>query len=316
MFEEYVDEFVISKEMQEFLKKPHDSVDNIADVIYYAPRSLKHKKEALLRLLEEIKSTENHAMVDDCEMYLKSINEAERLIDEDGVFSVEICRYENKKGDNNYDFDGLFNSYNDLIKYVEENLNDCEITNDMPWCYTAVKWINDENGRLVEACTYWIVRAEVWFAQVEDYILQDFRLDVYRALDLNIPVPFMVGDIVEIDLYPFADKRIIEIIEIGDNRDCCSLQAMGKIVEGGWTIGAVKHGHIGIDVLPCVSPLYTMTLYTGELKPDYKILKVVQNYIHGDEERGTIFWDALSFKDEISDEDIESVIKMIRNGAK
>lgn len=36
MFDKYIDEFIPSKEMREYLKVPHESVDTIAEIIYYA----------------------------------------------------------------------------------------------------------------------------------------------------------------------------------------------------------------------------------------------------------------------------------------
>jgi len=133
-------------------------------------------------------------------------------------------------------------------------------------------------------------------------------------VDLNLPVPFKAGDIVEVDLYPFADKRIMEILEIGDNFDCCCLQAIGKNSDGAWNIGAVKHGHAGMNILPCVSPLYTMKIYKGELPHDLKILELVSNFIGGSEENGAKLWDELAPKDDITDEEILACVEKLKEG--
>lgn len=316
MRDKYIEEFILSDEMIVYLKQTNHSIDKEADIIYHAPASLKRKKIALSELLDEAKKNGEQELIDDCEIYLRAIYEAERLMAAEGVFSVEISSYDAEKGDSDYEFDGLFNNFDDLVQYVKQNLEDYGIADDDPWFYQAVKWINDENGKLVEACTYWFVRGEVWFVDVDDNILDDYRLGTYGMINLNLPVPFKAGDIVEVDLYPFADKRIIEISEVGDNLDCCCLQAIGKSVDGAWHVGAIKHGHFGIDVLPCVSPLYTMKIYKDELPPDFKILESISNFIDGREENGTMLWNALAFASETTDEEILACLEKMKEVGK
>ena len=312
MRDKYIEEFILSDEMIAFLKQTNHSVDKEADIIYHAPASLKRKKIALSELLDEVKQEGVQELIDDCEIYLRAINEAERLIYAEGVFSIEISKYDAEKGDPDYEFDGLFNNFDDLVQYMKKNLEDYEVADDDPWFCQAIKWINDENGKLVEACTYWLVRGEVWFVEVEDYILDDYRLGVYGMVNLNLPVPFKAGNIVEVDLYPFADKRIIEILEIGDNHDCCCLQAISKNIDGTWTIGAVKHGHIGMDILPCVSLLYTMKTYTGELPSDFKVLESISDFINGSEQNGSLLWNALASMNDIATEEILACIEQLK----
>jgi len=144
MLVKYIEEFIPSDEMIEFLKHTEHSVDNEADIIYYAPASLDKKKTALSHLLAEAKRGDDQDLIECCEIYLKAISEAERLIDAEGVFSIEISNYDAEKGDSDYEFDGLFNKFDDLLQYVKKNLEDCEVEDDMPWFYQAIKWINDE----------------------------------------------------------------------------------------------------------------------------------------------------------------------------
>lgn len=304
MFDKYIDEFIKSEEMKSFLKMPHRSVDTIAEIIFYSPALVERKKIALMELLEELKQGENQELIENCETYLKYIQEAMGYIYADGVFSIEVCSYIDKNADWDYEFDGLFNNLDHLLECVHKNIEEGEITDEDPWLCQAVKWINDASGRLVEACTYWIVRGEIRFAEIDWKLLEGNIENVIALADLNLPVPFKAGDIVEVDLYPFADKRIIEIIEIGDNYDCCCLQALSRKIDGSWTIGAVKHGHIGNMIILDISPLYTMTAYDGELPPEHKILTKVSDFIDGKEENGAIFWNALSARSDITDEDI------------
>lgn len=313
MFDKYIDEFVASKEMKSYLKTPHRSVDTIAEIIYYSPAPIERKKIALTELLEDLNPEDNQELIENSKAYLASIQEALRLIDTEGVFSVEQCCYNKNTGDSDYCFDGLFNKSDDLIQYIKHMNEICEIKDDTSSLYQAVKWVNDASGKLVEACTYWIVRGEIWLVQVEGRMLDEDSVEISALDDINLPVPFKAGDIVEIDLYPFADKRIIEIIEIGDNHDCCCLQAISRKIDGSWTISAVKHGHIGNYLILGISPLYTMTAYNDALPPEYEVLAKVSEFINGKEENGAILWNALSMKEDITD---EKLLEFIENNKK
>ena len=110
------------------------------------------------------------------------------------------------------------------------------------------------------------------------------------------------------NLYPFADKRTIVILEVGDNRDCCCLQAFSREPDGSFTIGAVKHGHIGVGAYPCISPLYTMTIYKGKMIPQHEVLSTISDYISGSEERGARLSEALAAEDYLSIEKVRTII--------
>ncbi|MBQ0027515.1 MAG: hypothetical protein KBS96_02815 [Lachnospiraceae bacterium] len=302
MFDKFIDEFISSDEMKEYLKMPHRSVDTIAEIIYYSPAPIERKKLALMELLENLNQEDDWELIENSKVYLSAIQEALELIDADGVFSIEQCSYNEKDGDSDCWFDGLFNKFDDLVQYIKYELESCEVTDDEPLLYQVVKWINDVSGKLVEACTYWIVRGEVWFTQVEGRMLDDDSIEIGALEDLNLPVPFKAGDIVEINFYPFADKRIIEIIEVGDNHDCCCLQALSRRKDGNWTIGAVKHCHIGDYLILGISPLYTMATYKNELPPEYEVLTKVNEFIGGKEENGSLLRNVMDQKQDITDE--------------
>ena len=303
MRDKYIEESISSVDMKDYLKIPHQNVDTIAEIIYYSPAPVERKKIALTELLKELDSKTDADMIFNAKAYLKTIEEAE------GVFSIEMVEYDKKKGELDYEFNGLFNNFNDLVQYVKQNMDECEITDEDLIYYQAVKWINDEAGKLVEACTYWIVRGQVWYVQLEGKVIDESIPDIFMSHDLNVAVPFKAGDIVEVDLYPFADKRIMGILEIGDNLDCCCLQGLSKRLDGSWTIGAIKHGHIGDFLLLTVSALYTITTYKGELPSGYEILKDVSDFIDGSEERGSALWNALAPMNDINTEEILSCIE-------
>lgn len=312
MFDQYLDEFIQSEEMREYLKTAHEVTDKIADIIFHAPASMQRKKEALDALRKEPENSDDRKLNEDCNMYLNAIITAEKLMDDEGVFSVESRSYDEETSTVEYEFDGIFAKYGDVEEYVKWAINYYEISDDMPLIFEAVKWTMSEQGKYTRACTYWIVRGEIWFAEVDMLSLYNYRLNIYWSVELNLPVPFAAGDIVEVDLYPFEHKKILAILEIGDNNDCCSLQGLSRTSEGLWKAGAVKHGNIGSFVFPSISPLYTMTKIQGELPSDYGILNSVHSYIDGNEERGSNLWQEFLDTGVKTDSEVEAAIRRKR----
>lgn len=120
------------------------------------------------------------------------------------------------------------------------------------------------------------------------------KLDVCSdSEDLNIPMPFKVGDILTIDCRPFAALRKVLVIEIGDNRDCCSLQGLYIDNQGEIHIGAIKHNSVFRDYecIPKISSLYKAGISKDELLERDKPLQIISEYLNGDEEKGKYLWE-------------------------
>ena len=62
---------------------------------------------------------------------------------------------------------------------------------------------------------------------------------------------------------------------------------------GKWNCGAVKHGAVSYDYSPKPSFLYRSKIYTGELSEEEKVLQLVSEYLHGDEEKGRDLYDRI-----------------------
>lgn len=110
--------------------------------------------------------------------------------------------------------------------------------------------------------------------------------------DLNLPIPFSVGDIVCIDCRPFESPRVAVLLEIGDNTDCC-VQALCRGENGIWTLGALKHGHISQNRDCFLSPLCRLEPYKEPLSPQDNLLQKIRDFVAGDEYRGKILWERL-----------------------
>lgn len=119
-------------------------------------------------------------------------------------------------------------------------------------------------------------------------------VSVFDAVNLNIPVPFKAGDIIEFDGFPFGPRFRALILKVGDNRDCCCVQGLALNEEGRWTVGAVKHGHVGPQYYPMESLLYSARPYIGELDDKEKVINEISQIIAGKEEIGGKIWSTLT----------------------
>lgn len=104
--------------------------------------------------------------------------------------------------------------------------------------------------------------------------------------NLNIPVPFAVGDIVTVNISPFRPISHAIITSIGDNRDCCCVQAINCQGNDSWAYGAVKHSMLFTNYPMAFNPLYNMDIYNGPLEGDEKILLKCKEFIGSDEDKG------------------------------
>jgi len=286
MFDSYLDEFMPSVEMREHLKHSDKDVSNIAEIIYYSPYPIDKKYKSLCTLREEIARNENDEFLQrECQDFIKAIELAEELKSAEGVFICESNTYNEEERCCESVYESVHATFDHLMEYIREDLGINKVTSRQLWWYEASKWITGSDGKLVEACTYIIVRGEVWFLYINSLLYQEFS-NTNRFDDLNLSVPFKAGDIVETNGYPFTPQKRILIVSVGDNIDCCCLQSLYSNEEGKWNISAVKHGWYGFEQFYKLSALYTMKKYHGSLGEDEVLLNAVSMFIAGDEERG------------------------------
>ena len=160
---------------------------------------------------------------------------------------------------------------------------------ELTW-FEVEKWLPDGTGKLKNDLDYTIFGTEVCYVVYNNSHRWDgpgFSPD----RDLNLPVPFHSGDIVTIDCRPSAPVSHAVILDVGDNRDCCCLQALYRNDDGTWDIGAVKHGYVLPNHhLPKISPLYRLASFHGQLPEEERLLERVSWYVNGDEEHGSALW--------------------------
>ena len=163
---------------------------------------------------------------------------------------------------------------------------------------SAKKLAELENGKL-----------ERFFEKLEEtrepyLFLPESRRYTADGQHLNLPIPFCAGDIVRVDCRPFQPEHPAVLLEVGDNTDCCCVQALCRGQNGTWTIGALKHGNLFSNATCFLSPLYRLEVCPKPLPESDCLLQSIQDFIAGDEKRGRLLWERLRRLDTRTDAEI------------
>ncbi len=284
-YKKYIDEFMPSDEMRNYLKTQELTPYQIASLIFNSPHSIDEKKNAFDSLLSETDNSELKAFCSNC---IENIEKAYELLNADGVFSVTSSFVNGVVPELNDE--GLFSNYKDVKEFIEFDIKDCEYEDYDYFSYYIEKWIKNKNGKLENVITYYVIKNEICYfkySPASDYLkecLQGFKPEICN-FELNVPTPFKVGDVVEFDGYPFAQKRFSLILSTGDNQDCCSLWNL--YWAGTWKTGAVKHGQVGYVLRNdfIVPPLYNAKRYDGVLPSTFKIFHEIKQAFGDNEQK-------------------------------
>lgn len=196
-----------------------------------------------------------------------------------------------------------------VIEYIKESccqLFEYNTFEELCDWFVLEKWTLSETGIYEKIIDYYIsLKGDIWFYRFDyDYKKEHEKnphnsqmlekLDVCsNSEDLNLPTPFKVGDILTIDCRPFAELRKVLVIEIGDNRNCCSLQGLYIDNQGEIHIGAINHNSVfrEYEHIPIISSLYKAKISEDKLLERDKPLQIISEYLNGDEEKGKRLWE-------------------------
>lgn len=186
--------------------------------------------------------------------------------------------------------------YPDLDKAldgIQQFLVEEECAEDSVYWFLLEKWILNGEGQYVRPYTYTVANGKVLFYNREN---EGYLFD--QGTNLDLPIPFHPGDLVRLDCAPFAFRANTVILEVGDNCDCCCVQAMFREENGNWSAGALKHSHVFPNhYTPLLSPLYRLSSIRREdLAEDEKILEEVSRFVSGSDKRGYALWMEVAYK--------------------
>lgn len=241
--------FIPSVEMQKYLADIKLNDKQISSIILGAPVSLDTK-------LKWTTGNEHNEIKQALDELSLNPNEVFYLIDN---WYDEDIYDENSYGN------APFSSVEKVFEHIQEEIADCEGDyGDCNW-YTLEKWALDKNGNYLCTYRYILIEDKIMFFVRRKFLKNgltrcaDYRF--FQSTDLNLPVPFKVGDIVNIDCRPFAPVRQVKITDIGDNQDCCSLQTeYYDEKEKKYKTGDVINCSVFPNgYLPLLSPLYRIS---------------------------------------------------------
>lgn len=257
--------FIPSREMRDYLKDIELNERQIGNIIIGSPVPLRKKAQfAKGELLEAINT---------------ALGELE--LNEGELFYLKEAWFDEAEKRPEYYGNAPFLSLEKAMKSIFESDGDYE----HQW-FELEKWITDGN-ELLHKYTYYIWNGNiVYFEYGDDYFFTDLRFN--RIKDLNLPVPFKPGDIVNIDCTPFVPPKQAIITEVDDNKDCCCLQALYRFANDRWSIGSIKHySTLFAGWYPPMSPLYRISTYNEELSIDEKkVFRKAKEYLNGSDSQG------------------------------
>lgn len=212
-----------------------------------------------------------------------------------------------------------FSSIEAALDDLRFEMDFCEWDEDAPYWTIFEKWRLAPDGTWENPYTFYAIRDEIAFFDKNFYDeywhgwrgSHDSAASLGR--DLNVRVPFGVGDIVTLDCRPFAPLRHALIIEAehGGHADCCMPRALmlddyesQLIGRPTWTSSSPKHASALNMCVPGYSTLYRMELYEGPLPEDEQFLGEVRDWLQGDPEKGRRLNEALRL--DMSAEEIRS----------
>ena len=306
MYEKFLEKFMPSKDMREYLKSKNLSVYDISRLIYGSPSPVEEKLSALIECYESYTDGSDKYTKKCIDRMISIIEKALQMKDEEGIFSLEMCTYDEFRYEMESSFESLFCRYDEAISFINDIYIDTVIGN-LVW-FEITKWGKAENGKLYEECTYYYSHKELRY--INAFLSGDgFSENMIGGVDLNLPVPFKAGDIVEIDGCDFTPKFHALILDVGDNSDCCCLQGLARDTRFLWSSGAIKHGMIGAHYIMQPSMLYTIGKYNGRLREDEEILRTISNYINENSDKIRVFVDKVACGGPFKDKELLALMK-------
>jgi hypothetical protein len=306
-----IDECGFSEEMSEYLKTQDLNEDTLIKIITGAPINL-YKKINLYRFVGGW-----NARIIDLETR-KAFFEV--LAEKGKIFCLIECWYDDDTSYEKEDFFGLFTSFSSAVSLLRKEIEEEEWDDDFLFWTKILKYVPTESDKMKNTYTYYLKNDEVVYFKNHEYPPNDEKQGYIDSLNLQIPIPFKVGDIITLDATPFAPKKEAILIEVNNN-DCCGAQILYRTNNGLWRTGALMHGHgwdygNGFDYFPILSPLYKLSSFKGELSKKESLMKDVQKFLSEGEENGKNLWKAI-YNDEIEsdrngevrEEDIKKYIK-------
>lgn len=280
-----------SEEMERHLLGCTLSETCVIDLILGAPIPLTQKRDLIESMYspDSLKASEISSCILEIDEALKALK-----LKDGELFTLTECWYDDDSLGEKKSFAGPFLSFqtalNHINKMIEEETEDLEEGEEYT-CWTEITKWSEWYNEMEAIYSYTFIGNEIcYFRRISENRRNSF--DGYvNSIELNLPVPFKVGDLVTLNCLPFAPVKRAVIIEITNDYDCCGVRILYRQkheINGKdeWAAGALKHGHGWNSYYPALSPLYRLSNFTGELLPEERLMTEVQQFVRQDPENG------------------------------
>lgn len=300
----YIEEtlkFIESDDMREHLRSwsSHLTRNKCSEIVSCAPASVEKKIPVLELIAEQTERDPERTMYEPVVL----AREARLALDKryDNPPGTVFALIEWFCGEEEYDH-SLFTTFDAAVEHIKEDekIYLDSITEDesdkvtrLDYIrYSIEKWIPGNDGKM-EECFSWILnsKGEIWYFDFGERKFEPEDWDWFYCCIGNsicyLPTPFNPGDIVVADCLPFAEKRLVLIIDIKHETDCCGVRCLHFTKSRKIDEAALKHNSfLPIGDLSCFSVLYRASVYDGELTGEEVPLGVISNAIKANPQLG------------------------------
>lgn len=300
IFEEIIS-LIDSKMMKEHLlaNQPELSIRDFLHIVAGAPVGLGRKRELLVRLENATQDEEEKEDVAGCVAYLdNAMNKLSQFAPSQSALVVVNMYCDAEKELPTYQPDGFFPAASyEGARLAIQRYNDFEMDEEqepeqtLPWYWKLELYDYQKDGTAILTYTYICSNdGEVQYFYAVDKSkrgLIDKRFFGQYIQDLNLPVPYIPGDILYVDCRPYTWPAYCLITEVG--ADCCGVQCVYRKKDGSINTGAFKHGHYfedAYDMPQYLSPLYRAKVFDGELPAEYSFMKKLSQKLKEDPQYG------------------------------
>lgn len=275
-----------SKKMQDYLCKQEMPDAQAVDIILGSPDSLENKLNILKTYFYNDKNKNIIELLSEGIENWNAESDRAVFILRTKWFDEDIL--EEKSSDL-----GLFRNSLQIIEDINslrDDWDDYDAEGDEPieeW-YEADKWVLNDDGEYEPTYSYTLIDTTVCFFKrysyneklkahlpVHGHIGSDiFDSRLRSSSDLNLPIPYEVGDLIKIDCGPFAPVKPVVIVEVFDNYNCCGVEILYRNEDGKYRTSALKHSHMFVDDYTSIlSPLYRLDYYDEEFEYKDELLR-------------------------------------------
>ncbi len=246
-------------------------------------------------------------------LLIDGLNNWEKKLDNNEVFVLIQYWFDHSDFLEKNCFRGVFRYHDKIHELLDKEYKELEDDGEPLYGWFEVeRWACDKDGSFDKKYSYVIIRHEasfftkyekredglvlplygpVWSHYTRDFPPFSFDDRLSESSDLNLPIPFKVGDQIKIDCLPFMEPKPAIIVELYDNSDCCGVQVVYRNEDGTYGCSPLKHSHMFTDnYRSLLSPLYRLDYYKDDF--DYKevlkekaekITEVINNGGYGSE---------------------------------